>query len=1089
MSSEAVSGRYGAARHAVTDGGGAQRPSAPDDRSLVDRLLADNGDDHGFDWGWGDPAAGELVTDREPLHDIPELWGPEERAARPDDEGGRFPTPRLHRESPLDDGPTGDRASYDLDHRTTGRDLDAGRPDPDRPDFSRARFDGPAGERGSDDVDRGERTPDAPGAGFGARDDRDLNPGDRRFADRGAGEPPRPTPVEDDRHWSDRRFDNPGSDDFGAPGPGIEHRRSDDHARSGFADSGFGRTFGESADADRAFGPLDPGTDRAVDEGGFGGPGFGRPGFDGPGSVDRGLGDRRVEDGGIDDRRFDDRRFEGGALDGDPLDALATARVRIEPGTPGGGTPDHDPLHDVRMDGDQVGDRSGPDALDRDPEDRDRSDSAPLGPPPFDRPRLSGDRFVEDRPAPEAIGRLGSEQAEDLDRAGYGLRDGEQLPYDRVGREPAEDLGRAGYGPGDGEQSPYDRVGREPAEDLGRAGYGPRDGEGPPHDGLGREPLGHDWRDRDRLEPPAAGGPSSGEPAERAPSDGDRFGNAFPDGRPRDRDRYSPERDPQDRGGNDRDEPGERKLVAADPRLRRWADRNRPSGPPPDRSDRPAGPGPFPEAQAPADSSGVDQSGAEALDTDQPGADRVGADALASGPDDHDRPGADPFADPSLTESALTGRIRIPEADGRGPERHRPEPLTGGPAGRDVFEQGPLSGGDPFDAVPDPTTALGVVGPAGPARRGPAEEPAPPLQEFAARRRAAEQAAAAAEEAASSAAERASAAIAAAARAAEEAEAAAEIAARAAEQAHEAAEAEARAVADSVARGEATVQQDGRDEPEPPTQAVPMVAPAAAPPGRRPPPRRPAGPLPRDARPDEPGPPAGPPPGAGHRSGPPRDGSARDGSGRDGSARDGADGEATAVLLGLDALRDLDRSRRRESAPAEVTTVTRRRPAAEPVPVRDADADDAEDDEEPEETSLLRRLTTRPVIAAVGVGVVLAVAAIVAFVTTAQSEPAPAEATPAALSEPAALQPPQPTAAAADPHSPKAVAFLTALRDADIPTSSSGQAETEAAAAICAQLDQGADEAQLARSVPAVLPDVTRGQAGDVVDLSQQHYC
>jgi Protein of unknown function (DUF732) len=122
------------------------------------------------------------------------------------------------------------------------------------------------------------------------------------------------------------------------------------------------------------------------------------------------------------------------------------------------------------------------------------------------------------------------------------------------------------------------------------------------------------------------------------------------------------------------------------------------------------------------------------------------------------------------------------------------------------------------------------------------------------------------------------------------------------------------------------------------------------------------------------------------------------------------------------------------------------------------------------------------------VGAVLVLAAIVAIFTTSEPEAAPAEATPAAVSAPVAQQP-EPTAAAVDLQSQKAVAFLTALRDADIPTSSSGQAEVEAADAICSQLDQGADEAQLARSVPAVLPNVTRGQASDVVDFAQQFYC
>jgi hypothetical protein len=205
------------------------------------------------------------------------------------------------------------------------------------------------------------------------------------------------------------------------------------------------------------------------------------------------------------------------------------------------------------------------------------------------------------------------------------------------------------------------------------------------------------------------------------------------------------------------------------------------------------------------------------------------------------------------------------------------------------------------------------------------------------------------------------------------------------------------------------------------------------------------------------------------------------------------------VLTGLDALRDPVRPRRTEPAPtpAEATTVTRRPAVAEPVHEPDEvddvedveDVDDAERDDEPEERGLVGRLTSRPVLAAVGVGAVLVLAAIVALITTSEPEAAPPEATPAAVSAPVEPQQPEPVTPAVDLHSKKATAFLTALRDADIPTSSSGQAEVEAADAICSQLDQGADEAQLARSVPAVLPNVTRGQASDVVDYAQRFYC
>src|ERR671914_2840610 len=137
MAGEAVSGRYGA-RHAVADeaegrAGGPQRHAASDDRSLVDRLLAGNGDDRGYDWGWGDPATGELVTDREPLHDIPELWGPQDdRASRGDGDervgaGGASPLAvddrrgEPTRGGPLDEGAIGDER-FDTDTMRRGRD-------------------------------------------------------------------------------------------------------------------------------------------------------------------------------------------------------------------------------------------------------------------------------------------------------------------------------------------------------------------------------------------------------------------------------------------------------------------------------------------------------------------------------------------------------------------------------------------------------------------------------------------------------------------------------------------------------------------------------------------------------------------------------------------------------------------------------------------------------------------------------------------------------------------------------------------------------------------------------------------------------
>ena len=95
-------------------------------------------------------------------------------------------------------------------------------------------------------------------------------------------------------------------------------------------------------------------------------------------------------------------------------------------------------------------------------------------------------------------------------------------------------------------------------------------------------------------------------------------------------------------------------------------------------------------------------------------------------------------------------------------------------------------------------------------------------------------------------------------------------------------------------------------------------------------------------------------------------------------------------------------------------------------------------------------------------------------------------AAPAALAAPVAAHARR--GPAVDPASEKAVAFLTALRDADIPTSRSGTAETEAAAAICQQLDQGADEAQLRVAAGGADRRHPR-QASDGRGLRPQHYC
>ncbi len=148
-----------------------------------------------------------------------------------------------------------------------------------------------------------------------------------------------------------------------------------------------------------------------------------------------------------------------------------------------------------------------------------------------------------------------------------------------------------------------------------------------------------------------------------------------------------------------------------------------------------------------------------------------------------------------------------------------------------------------------------------------------------------------------------------------------------------------------------------------------------------------------------------------------------------------------------------------------------------------------------------RRRGMPVVLAVVGVVGVVALAAVVATTVGGAPNPAPAaviqsEVPNGAAAEPAARTPATeaestaiPHRADVDPTSEKAMAFLSGLRTADIPTSRSGLPETEAAAVICEQLAAGADESALVRALPAVLPTVTKKQSATVVDLAQKYYC
>lgn len=129
-----------------------------------------------------------------------------------------------------------------------------------------------------------------------------------------------------------------------------------------------------------------------------------------------------------------------------------------------------------------------------------------------------------------------------------------------------------------------------------------------------------------------------------------------------------------------------------------------------------------------------------------------------------------------------------------------------------------------------------------------------------------------------------------------------------------------------------------------------------------------------------------------------------------------------------------------------------------------------------------------------GVGLLIAIAAILATAVASNGAPASAALNPPGTTSAAAAPAGNQEAAAprqseTDPTSPKAVAYLTALRNADITTSKTGQPETEAAAVLCEQIGQGADENELVKALPAVLPTVTKKQAPDVVRLAKKHYC
>jgi hypothetical protein len=129
------------------------------------------------------------------------------------------------------------------------------------------------------------------------------------------------------------------------------------------------------------------------------------------------------------------------------------------------------------------------------------------------------------------------------------------------------------------------------------------------------------------------------------------------------------------------------------------------------------------------------------------------------------------------------------------------------------------------------------------------------------------------------------------------------------------------------------------------------------------------------------------------------------------------------------------------------------------------------------------RRVARPLLVAVAIAALVGAVTAVLVLRAAPATPT------VAVEHPAAPTPTSAPVVLGSAASGDGPALLAALRRADLPVSRSGRAETEAAAAICAQLRRGADLAQLARAVPAMLPDVSRQRAPMIVDMARRYYC
>ncbi len=174
-----------------------------------------------------------------------------------------------------------------------------------------------------------------------------------------------------------------------------------------------------------------------------------------------------------------------------------------------------------------------------------------------------------------------------------------------------------------------------------------------------------------------------------------------------------------------------------------------------------------------------------------------------------------------------------------------------------------------------------------------------------------------------------------------------------------------------------------------------------------------------------------------------------------------------------------------KAEPTELIKTAEPEPEEELVEPELVEQDDDDDDE-----PIKRRIPVALVAAGVVAMITVAAVAAILMGRGGNEQPVEPEAGPTPQSQSAPdVAPTGAEKPKVDPSSRKAVAFLDALRQSSVPVSRSGLVETEAAATICDQLDQGTAEADVAKTLPAVLPSVNKKQSPQVVTAAKRFYC